>query len=153
MLALKGRDLTWRPLAERRQVLSQISLHLPLLLSEPLPGTVEHLTAAVRRLRLEGIVAKRLDSRYEPGKRSEGWVKSPIREPARVRHRRICARRADVRLPARRLLCRARAAVRREGAGGLDPTLASSDPRPNRAARGGAVSVCEPTQSEEGSVG
>src|SRR5439155_23320184 len=75
VLALKGRDLTWRPLAERRQVLSQISLHLPLLLSEPLPGTVEHLTAAVRRLRLEGIVAKRLDSRYEPGKRSEGWVK------------------------------------------------------------------------------
>jgi len=75
VLALKGRDLTRRPLAERRQVLSQISLHVPLLLSEPLPGTVEHLTAAVRRLRLEGIVAKRLDSRYEPGKRSEGWVK------------------------------------------------------------------------------
>jgi bifunctional non-homologous end joining protein LigD len=36
------------------------------------PGGIEE---AVRRLRLEGVVAKRRDSRYEPGKRSHAWLK------------------------------------------------------------------------------
>jgi bifunctional non-homologous end joining protein LigD len=31
--------------------------------------------AASRRLGLEGVVAKRLDSRYLPGKRSDAWLK------------------------------------------------------------------------------
>jgi bifunctional non-homologous end joining protein LigD len=75
VLALNGRDLVKQPLAERRQALSRLSLHPPILLSEPLPGAVEHITAAVQRLKLEGLVAKRLDSRYEPGKRSDEWVK------------------------------------------------------------------------------
>jgi bifunctional non-homologous end joining protein LigD len=35
------------------------------------------LVAAVRAQGLEGLVAKRLDSRYEPGKRSGAWQKMP----------------------------------------------------------------------------
>jgi bifunctional non-homologous end joining protein LigD len=44
-------------------------------LSEPLPGTPAQIEAAVRALGLEGVVAKRRDSRYEPGKRSDAWIK------------------------------------------------------------------------------
>ena len=46
-----------------------------LLRSEPLPGTPEQIEKAVRALHLEGVVAKRRTSRYEPGKRSRSWVK------------------------------------------------------------------------------
>ena len=43
--------------------------------SEPLPGTPLQIEAAVRKLKLEGVVAKRRDSQYEPGKRGRAWVK------------------------------------------------------------------------------
>ena len=46
-----------------------------LLRSEPLPGTPAQIEKAVRELHLEGVVAKRRNSRYEPGKRSRSWVK------------------------------------------------------------------------------
>ena len=46
-----------------------------LLDREPLPGTPEQIEKAVRALHLEGVVAKRRTSRYEPGKRSRSWVK------------------------------------------------------------------------------
>jgi bifunctional non-homologous end joining protein LigD len=45
------------------------------LRSEPLPGTPAQIEKAVRELHLKGVVAKRRNSRYEPGKRSRGWVK------------------------------------------------------------------------------
>jgi bifunctional non-homologous end joining protein LigD len=75
LLHINGRDLTKRPLDERRSELASLDLSSPLLLSEPLPGSVSEIEAAVRRLRLEGVVAKRRDSRYEAGKRSDAWVK------------------------------------------------------------------------------
>ena len=40
-----------------------------------LPGTPGQMEPAVRELHLEGVVAKRRNSRYEPGKRSRSWVK------------------------------------------------------------------------------
>ena len=43
--------------------------------SEPLPGTPLQIEAAVRKLTLEGVVAKRRDSQYELGKRGRAWVK------------------------------------------------------------------------------
>ncbi len=46
-----------------------------LLRSEPLPGTPTQIEKAVRELHLEGVVAKRRNSRYESGKRSRAWVK------------------------------------------------------------------------------
>jgi bifunctional non-homologous end joining protein LigD len=75
LLHINGRDLMKRPLDERRSELASVDLTAPLLLSEPLPGSVSEIEAAVRRLQLEGVVAKRLDSRYEAGKRSDAWVK------------------------------------------------------------------------------
>src|SRR5580704_10940115 len=72
ILHLNGLDLTKKPLDERREALAHIGLTAtPLLLSEPLPGSVSDIEAAVRHLRLEGVVAKRRDSKYDPGKRTD----------------------------------------------------------------------------------
>jgi bifunctional non-homologous end joining protein LigD len=46
-----------------------------LLCSEPLPGSASEVADAVRRLGLEGVVAKRRGSRYVPGTRSHDWLK------------------------------------------------------------------------------
>src|SRR5690606_38490962 len=37
------------------------------------------LVAFVEEHGLEGVVAKRVDSRYEPGRRSKAWIKHPLR--------------------------------------------------------------------------
>jgi bifunctional non-homologous end joining protein LigD len=63
------------PLDDRRSELDRLRLAAPLLRSEPLPGTPEQIVRAVRRLKLEGVVAKRRDSIYQPGKRTPSWVK------------------------------------------------------------------------------
>ena len=75
VLQLDGRDLTATPLDERRELLVTVLNGSRLLRSEPLPGTPEQIEKAVRELHLEGVVAKRRNSRYEPGKRSRSWVK------------------------------------------------------------------------------
>src|SRR5262245_59087959 len=68
VLQIDERDLTTTSLDERRQVLAEVLKGSRLLRSEPLPGTPAEIEKAVRELRLEGIVAKRRSSRYEPGK-------------------------------------------------------------------------------------
>jgi bifunctional non-homologous end joining protein LigD len=75
LLHLDGRDLTRRPLDERRTALKKIIGDSGLLLSDALPGTTGQIEAAVRGLQLEGVIAKRRGSRYEAGKRSDAWVK------------------------------------------------------------------------------
>ena len=75
VLHLDGRDLITTPLDERREVLATVLTGSRLLRSEPLSGTAEQIEQAVRDLHLEGVVAKRRNSRYEPGKRSRAWVK------------------------------------------------------------------------------
>jgi bifunctional non-homologous end joining protein LigD len=76
LLHLNGRDLTKRPLEERRAALrTVIDGTAPLLLSEPLPGKPQEITEAVRGLGLEGVVAKKRRSTYTPGRRSEAWIK------------------------------------------------------------------------------
>ncbi len=75
LLHLDGRDLMRLPLDERRALLKPIVARSGLLLSEPLPGTAAQIGSAIRRLRLEGVVAKKRRSAYEAGKRSDAWVK------------------------------------------------------------------------------
>jgi bifunctional non-homologous end joining protein LigD len=75
VLALNGRDLKATPLETRRSILARLPLTAPILRSDPLPGTPQQIEHAVRALGLEGVVAKRLDSRYEPGRRSDAWLK------------------------------------------------------------------------------
>jgi ATP-dependent DNA ligase len=49
------------------------------LVSEPLDGPLDDALAVVAAHRLEGVVAKRLDSRSEPGRRSRRWRKHKLR--------------------------------------------------------------------------
>jgi bifunctional non-homologous end joining protein LigD len=75
LLHLNGKDLLRTPLDERRRTLAEVIEGTTLLRSDALPGTPSQITAAVKRLGLEGVVAKRRRSRYEPGRRSDAWVK------------------------------------------------------------------------------
>lgn len=64
------------PLSERRALLaSSFNPSQGIQLLENFPGPVSRLLSAVRKMGGEGVVAKRLDSRYESGKRSGSWSK------------------------------------------------------------------------------
>jgi hypothetical protein len=76
VLHVDGRDVTGEPLAERRAMLASIvGQHATLRLSQVLPGTAADVVTAVRAAGLEGVIAKRKDSVYQPGERSADWVK------------------------------------------------------------------------------
>jgi bifunctional non-homologous end joining protein LigD len=75
LLHVNGQDLTRLPLSERRKRLPSIVKGSGILLSEPLPGTPQQVIEAVSRIGLEGVVAKRIDSRYQSGERSGAWIK------------------------------------------------------------------------------
>ena len=75
LLHLDGTDLTGQPLLKRRARLARVLDGSGLLPSEELPGTAAAIVEAVRGLGLEGVIAKRKDSLYEPGERSDAWQK------------------------------------------------------------------------------
>ena len=71
-----GEDVKALPLNDRLSILD--SAFIPsdhAILSENFPGPAAQFVAAVRKLGGEGVVAKRLDRSYEPGRRSGAWVK------------------------------------------------------------------------------
>jgi bifunctional non-homologous end joining protein LigD len=69
-----------QPLEKRRALLrAEAMSKMPgLHFSESFAATAEDMVSAVRSQGLEGVVAKRRDSRYEPGRRSGAWVKMRI---------------------------------------------------------------------------
>jgi len=76
LLWLDGHPLTGLPYAERRERLRALGLRGPSWQTpEHVVGEGAALLEASAAQGLEGIVAKRLDSRYEPGRRSACWVK------------------------------------------------------------------------------
>jgi bifunctional non-homologous end joining protein LigD len=75
VLHADGRDLLRVPLDERRTELARVLRGSSVFRSEPLPGSPEQIERAVRELEMEGVVAKRRLSLYEPGKRSKSWIK------------------------------------------------------------------------------
>jgi bifunctional non-homologous end joining protein LigD len=75
LLHINGRDLLHTPLEERRVTLAEAIEGSTVLHSQNLPGTPAQIERAVRKLQLEGVVAKRLRSFYEPGRRSLSWIK------------------------------------------------------------------------------
>jgi bifunctional non-homologous end joining protein LigD len=76
LLHLDGRSLLELPYEERRERLAELELSGP---TWQVPayhrGDGAALLEASRAQRLEGIIAKRLDCPYLPGRRSPGWVK------------------------------------------------------------------------------
>jgi bifunctional non-homologous end joining protein LigD len=75
LLHIGDTDLARTPLAQRRQELERALDGSRVLRSEALPGTPERIEQAVRALKMEGVVAKRRLSIYEPGTRSKAWIK------------------------------------------------------------------------------
>ena len=76
ILYADGEDLTRKPLRERMRRLDEALTPMgSIRRSEGFPGTGVALFEAAREQGIEGIVAKRLDSIYQPGARSPAWVK------------------------------------------------------------------------------
>jgi bifunctional non-homologous end joining protein LigD len=77
ILQLDGRSLLAVPYSERRRILQPLIPNDPSWLIPPqFSGPdLDAVLAASLSSGLEGVVAKRLDSRYEPGDRSGNWLK------------------------------------------------------------------------------
>ena len=102
LLHLDGTDLTSLPLLKRRARLARLLDGSGLLASEELPGTPAAIVEAVRGLGLEGVVAKRKDSLYGPGERSDAWQKLKLENQQefviggyRLRHAAFIGLRSD----------------------------------------------------------
>jgi DNA ligase D-like protein (predicted ligase)/DNA ligase D-like protein (predicted 3'-phosphoesterase) len=71
-----GRPLLDLPLTERRKILREAVLEGPhIVISDPVEDRGEDYYRVVLAKGLEGVVAKRKDSRYQPGARSDAWLK------------------------------------------------------------------------------
>ena len=76
LLYADGEDLTRKPLRERLRRLDEALTPMGAIRrSEGFVGTGVALFEAAKEQGLEGIIAKRLDSTYQPGARSPAWVK------------------------------------------------------------------------------
>jgi bifunctional non-homologous end joining protein LigD len=85
LLHLEG-PLLSKPYVQRRELLEQLQLT-----EGPVGTPPNHTDIAApvlldlaRQHGLEGVVAKRLDSRYEPGRRVGTWIKTPLRHTQEV---------------------------------------------------------------------
>jgi DNA ligase D-like protein (predicted ligase) len=77
LLCWEDRDLTHVPMVERRALLKSLVV-IPdkrIRVSDYFEAAPKDLLSAVREQRLEGIIGKRKDSLYQPGKRSGAWIK------------------------------------------------------------------------------
>ena len=78
LLQLDGKDLTSLPVTKRKALLEALlrkSNNPHLRFSPALPGTAAEIQKEMAGLRLEGIIAKKKNSKYEPGRRNGAWVK------------------------------------------------------------------------------
>lgn len=81
VLVLGGRDVTREALSARQALLeAKVLPHLaaPVRYVPPLEGSLQTLVHSVKTHGFEGLVAKRRDSRYEPGLRSGAWRKMRV---------------------------------------------------------------------------
>ena len=81
VLILSGRDVTGEPLVKRRDLLENHvlpNLPEPVRCSPVLEASLSDLTQSIRAQGLEGLVAKRVNSKYEPGQRSGAWMKMRV---------------------------------------------------------------------------
>jgi DNA ligase D-like protein (predicted ligase) len=81
VLVLKGKDVMGEPLVKRRELIEKHVLPKladPIRYSPVLEGTMKQLVHSVKTQGLEGLVAKRRDSKYEPGLRPGAWQKMRV---------------------------------------------------------------------------
>ena len=77
LLCWEDRDLTRVPMLERRELLKSVVVirDKRIRIADYFEAAPKDLLSAVREQGLEGIVGKRKDSVYQPGKRSGAWIK------------------------------------------------------------------------------
>jgi bifunctional non-homologous end joining protein LigD len=82
LLWLNGKDLTHEPLVRRKLQLEQILKNAPEVIrySSSLGEDAAPLLPRIRKLGLEGLIGKRKDSLYEPGRRSGAWIKLKLHQ-------------------------------------------------------------------------
>jgi bifunctional non-homologous end joining protein LigD len=80
-MILAGKDVMNEPLTARRELVRErvlAKLGEPIRESPELEASLPDLIRSVKAHGLEGLVAKRRDSRYEPGQRSGAWQKMRV---------------------------------------------------------------------------
>src|ERR1700688_650542 len=81
LLVLRGQNVMSEPLVNRRELIEKHvlpELADPIRYSPILGGSLKDLVRSVKAQGLEGLVAKRRDSKYEPGLRSGAWQKMRV---------------------------------------------------------------------------
>ncbi|RMI29681.1 ATP-dependent DNA ligase [Nocardia stercoris] len=77
VLYLDGTSLIGKRYSDRRMVLEALAASVPeLLVPDRMSGPGATALDISRELGQEGVVAKRLDSTYQPGRRSQAWIKT-----------------------------------------------------------------------------
>ena len=131
VLWLDGHSTCELPYPDRRKLLERLALAGPTWQTPPTTiGDGDAVLHAPRRSSsMEGVVAKRLDSTYQPGRRSDAWRKVKTARRPGARRRRVATRRRTTRRPARvaaRRLLRRRHARATRAVSGRDSTSASA---------------------------
>jgi bifunctional non-homologous end joining protein LigD len=75
LLYLDGRSLLRAKYSDRRKLLETLGSVGSLIIPEPLPGHGAEALEYSRQHGWEGVVAKKRDSSYQPGRRSASWIK------------------------------------------------------------------------------
>src|SRR5207248_11795988 len=77
-----GTDLLHEPLAVRKELLQGVanSFSPPVILNQHFAVDLDSFIRQVRTLELEGVVAKRASSIYQPGKKSDDWQKHHFKQ-------------------------------------------------------------------------
>ena len=84
VLHLGGKATRQDAYSERRALLDELALNGPAWRTPRWFSVDEDLMTATRELQLEGVVAKRLDSAYQPGRRGTAWLKYKHRHRERL---------------------------------------------------------------------
>ncbi len=78
ILRLDGRSLLRAKYTDRRRVLKALAAGGGLIVPDGLDGDGPEALEFARKKRWEGVVAKKRDSTYQPGRRSSSWIKDKI---------------------------------------------------------------------------
>jgi bifunctional non-homologous end joining protein LigD len=78
ILHLDGRSLLRAKYSDRRRLLEALAKSGGLIVPDQLPGDGPEAMEHARKQRWEGVVAKKRDSTYQPGRRSSSWIKDKI---------------------------------------------------------------------------
>ncbi|KUH70080.1 ATP-dependent DNA ligase [Mycolicibacterium novocastrense] len=78
ILHLDGRSLLRAKYSDRRRILEALAEGGGLIVPDQLPGDGPEAMEYARKMRWEGVVAKKRDSTYQPGRRSKAWIKDKV---------------------------------------------------------------------------